>query len=212
MIVQPLKNPRAMIIFLTTALLVAAVIVTRFIRLPTVDPRVTTEFSDRSTANRETAKQPVVPTMIDGEVAVTADRIGEATALALSASLYAASQQIRGNTPRNVQNLLTGLVAQNLLHPDLTITQVEGTLISPSGNLSVRYRPVPLALEVVSIGSKPENGPALIERVPDETLEKGEAKLFLANSLTGVRVPAPFAPAPEVIALGWSPERLRTLK
>ena len=150
--------------------------------------------------------------MISGEVAHTAERIGEATALALAASLYAANEQIRGRTSRNVQNLLAGLAAQNLLPPNLTISQAEGTLVSLSGNLSVRYRPAPLAIEVVSIGSEPDNGPALIVRIPDEALKQGEAKLFVANSLSFIRVPAPFAPAPEVIALGWSPERLRALK
>jgi hypothetical protein len=49
-------------------------------------------------------------------------------------------------------------------------------------------------------------------RVPDESAEKGEAKLYIANRLNGVGIPAPFAPAAEVIASGWSPERLRSIK
>jgi hypothetical protein len=69
-----------------------------------------------------------------------------------------------------------------------------------------------VGIEVVSIASKPEYGPALIVRLPDETSDKGEAKLFIADRLQGVTVPMPFAPAAEVIALGWSPERLRSLK
>jgi hypothetical protein len=69
-----------------------------------------------------------------------------------------------------------------------------------------------LGIEVVSIGIKPEHGPALIVRVPDETSEKGEARLYIAGRLTGVTVPAPFTSEAELIALGWSPERLRSLK
>ncbi len=213
MIIHQLKLTPVTIIGLIAFVVFAAILTAGFFSaLKAVDPRVIIEFSNQATANRETAKQPVIPTMIDGEVVRTADRIGEATALALAASLYAASEQTRGRTPRNVQNLLAGLAAQNLLPPDLTITQAEATLISPSGNLSVRYRPVPFAIEVVSIGNKSENGPALIVRVPDEVHKQGEARLFLATSLTGLRVPAPFAPAPEVIALGWRSERLRALK
>jgi hypothetical protein len=52
----------------------------------------------------------------------------------------------------------------------------------------------------------------LIVRVPDELSDKGEAKLFIADSLSEVRIPAPFASSAEVIAMGWSPETLRSLK
>ncbi len=149
--------------------------------------------------------------MIDGEVARTAERIGEATALALSASLYAASEQVKGRAPRAAQDLLAGIASQKLLPPSLAFTQ-GGALVSAYGALSVRYRPAPFGVEVVSIGHKPEDGPALIVRIPDELSDKGETKLFIAHSLSDVRIPAPFAPMAEVIALGWSPETLRSLK
>jgi len=207
------NNSPVMIIGLTALLIFAAFVTASYFRAAkAVDPRVTMEFSDRATSNGASARRKVIPTLIDGEVARTANRIGEVTALTLSASLYAAGEQNRGRTPRTVRDLVAGIAARGLVPPGLTFTQAEGVLASPRGTLSVRYRPVPLGIEVVSIGTKPEDGPALITRVPDETSEKGEAKLFIANSLTGVRVPAPFAPAAEVIALGWSPERLRSLK
>ena len=53
--------------------------------------------------NKRSAGQTVIATTIDGEVARTAERIGEATALALSASLYAASEQIKGRAPRGAK-------------------------------------------------------------------------------------------------------------
>jgi hypothetical protein len=149
---------------------------------------------------------------MDGEVSRTADRIGEATALALAASLYTATEQIRGRAPRSVQDLLSALATQNLLPPGLALTQTEGTLSSTYGSISVRFRPAPLGIEVVALGREPADGPALMVRVPDEAAEKGEAKLYIANRLNSVRIPAPFAPAAEVIALGWSPEPLRTLR
>ncbi len=126
-------------------------------------------------------------------------------------SLYAASEQIKGRSPRATQDLLAGITAQNLLPPGLAFTQ-GGALVSAYGSLSVRYRPAPLGVEVVSVGYKREDGPALIVRIPDELSDKGETKLFIAHSLSDVRIPAPFAPAAEVIALGWSPETLRSLK
>jgi hypothetical protein len=213
MIIRYLKSSPATIIGLMALLVFAAFAIAGYFRAANaVDPRVTTEFSRRAASQRAPAWQNGVPTMIDGEVARTADRIGEATALALSACLYAASEQIRGRTPRTVRDLLAGVTQRGLMPPGLAVIQTDGTLASAHGAIAVRYRLAPLAIEVVSAGSKPEDGPALIVRVPDEISEKGEAQLFIANRLGDVRVPAPFAPAAEVIALGWSPERWRALK
>src|SRR5262245_3809726 len=213
MIIQHLKSSPATIISLT-ALLVFAVFATAgyYRTTKTVDPRVTTESGYRAAANGASPRQIVIPTIIDGEVARTADRTGEATALALAACLYAASEQTRGRTPRTVRDLIAGIVARDLLPPGLTITRADGVLASARGALSVRYRPNPLGIEIISVGTKPEDGPALIVRVPNETSDRGEAQLFIATSLDGFQVPAPFAPAAEVIALGWSPERWRSLK
>jgi hypothetical protein len=203
-----------MIIGLTAFLILAVFITASYLRFRTkaVDPRVTLESRVKMLSKQSPAQQTTIPTLIDGEVARTADRIGEATAVALSACLYAAGEQTKGRTPRTVRDLLGGVAARNLIPPGLTLIQAEGVLASRHGTLSVRYRPLPLGIEVISIGNKPEFGPALIARVPDELSDKGEATLFIANSLTGVNVPPPFAPAAEVIARGWSPEHWRSLK
>ncbi len=196
---------------LVAALFIAATLIAGYFRLRAIDPHVTMEFGEGVSAKQAPARQAVIATMIDGEVARTAERIGEATALAFSASLYAASEQIKGRSPRAVRDLLTGIAAQKLLPPGLAFAQ-GGALVSAYGTLSVRYRPAPLGVEVVSVGYKPEDGPALIVRIPDELSDRGETKLFIAGSLSEVRIPAPFAPAAEVIALGWAPETLRSLK
>jgi hypothetical protein len=203
-----------MIVGLTALFFFAAFAIASYFRFKTkaVDPRVTLESRVRMLSKQSPAQQTTIPTLIDGEVARTADRIGEATALALSACLFAAGEQTRGRTPRTVRDLLVGVAVRNLIPPGLTPTQSEGVLASPHGTLSVRYRPMPLGIEVISIGNKPEYGPALIARVPDELSDKGEATLFIANSLAGVKVPPPFAPSAEVIALGWSPEQWRSLR
>jgi len=201
-----------MIAGLAASIVVAAALIASYFRLRAIDPQVTMEFGQGAIGKQASTGQTVIATTIDGEVARTAERIGEATALALSASLYAASERLRGRTPRGARDLLSGLAAQNLLPPGLALTQVEGSLVSTYGNVSVRYRPLPLSIEVIALGRKPADGPALIVRIPDETPDKGEAKLYIAGSLGDVRVPAPFSPAAEIIALGWSPEPLRSLK
>ena len=211
MIIRHIKGTTAMIAGLTLSFVLAAAFAASHFRSRTIDPRVTMEFGQVAPANQAPPKQIVIATTIDGEVARTAERIGEATALALSASLYAASEQLKGRDPRDTQDLLARIAAKNLLPPGLSLTK-GSALVSAYGALSVRYRPAPLGVEVVSLGNRREDGPALIVRIPDELSDKGEAKLFIAGSLSDVRIPAPFAPAAEVIALGWSPETLRSLK
>ncbi len=211
MITQHSKPWPLLIAVSAAALFIAATFVTNYFGLRAIDPRVTVEFGEGASVKQASARQTVIATTIDGEVARTAERIGEATALALSASLYAASEQIKGRSPLAAQDLLAGIAAQNLLPPGLEFTR-GGTLVSAYGSLSVRYRPAPLGVEVVSVGHRPEDGPALIVRIPDELSDKGETKLFIARSLSDVKLPTPFAPAAEVIALGWSPETLRSLK
>lgn len=82
----------------------------------------------------------VVVTATDGEVACAADRIGEAEALALTASLYAATQQLRGRTPRTTNDLLADVVAESLLPPGLSLTDGDGAIASAHASLFVRYR------------------------------------------------------------------------
>jgi hypothetical protein len=211
MIIQQLRSSPKMIVCLTALFTGAALLLIASFQAKAVDPRVTIEFNRGSTVKQSSPQRTTIATMIDGEVARTAERIGEATAMALSASLYAASEQIKGRDPRDTQDLLARIAAKNLLPPGLSLTK-GSALVSAYGALSVRYRPAPLGVEVVSLGNRREDGPALIVRIPDELSDKGEAKLFIAGSLSDVRIPAPFAPAAEVIALGWSPETLRSLK
>ena len=211
MITQHSKPWPLLIAVSAAALFIAATVVTNYFGLRAIDPRVTVEFGEGASVKQASARQTVIATMIDGEVARTAERIGEATALTLSVSLYAAGEQIKGRSPLTAQDLLAGIAAQSLLPPGLTFAQ-GGALVSTYGSLSVRYRPAPLGVEVVSVGHRPEDGPALIVRIPDELSDKGGTKLFIARSLSDVKLPTPFAPAAEVIALGWSPESLRSLK
>jgi hypothetical protein len=197
-----------------TALIVVMLGFFLSLRTPAVDPRVTLEDRQDSIPQRPTINNPPprIASVWDGEVMRLADRIGEATGLALAASIYAASEQVKNRTPRSVGDLMSGVAQQGLLPPGLRFTKSPGGLLGPRGILIVRYRLAPLAVEVVSTGYKPEDGPALIVRVPDYLSEKGEANLYLANKQQGVEFPVPFAPAPQVIALGWIPERLRGLR
>jgi hypothetical protein len=180
-----------------------------------VDPRVIVE-QDRGLPARQ---PPFIPGLarfeaaMNGEVVMTADRIADAVALVFSASVYLGEERLKGRLPGDARTLLLGLSKKGLLPLGLTMSQSVGTLeYSAWGKVSVRYRPKPLGVEVVSIASKPDYGPALIIRAPDESLDGAAVRLFVAAHLEGVDIPRPFAPASEVIAMGWNPERLRALK
>jgi hypothetical protein len=181
----------------------------------TIDPRVTME-SGKDTGGEAIkqmeAHRSVVVTATDGEVSRTADRVGEAEALALATSLYAATQQLKGRTPRTANDLLAGVAAESLLPPGLSLTSGDGALASAHCSLFVRYRAAPLGIEVVSLGREPRDGPAIMVRVPDENSKEGGASLFIANRLSDVSVPAAFTPAASIISAGWTPQPLRSLK
>lgn len=210
-------SPLTVVIITAILVVASSVVANHFLgkSTRTIDPRVTME-SGRSAgeqAVRENqARRKVVVTAIDGEVSRTADRVSEAKALAIATSLYAATEQIKGRTPRTTYDLLAGIVSQNLLPPGLTLTKAEGAIASDHGDLFVRYRPVPLAIEVLALGREPRDGPAILVRVPDDNSKDGGASLFVANHISDVNIPPAFAPNSEVISAGWSLEPLRSLK
>lgn len=180
-----------------------------------IDPRVEMEtgsFSEIRATRERTARQKSVATVMEGEVSHTVDRLGEAEALALASSLYAATEQIKGRTPKTANDLLNGVAAQNLLPPGLSLTGTDGAVASSGGGtLYLRYRPKPLAIEVVGLARELKDGPAILVRIPDENAKEGGASLFLATRLSAMSVPQAFAPTAEVIASGWSPEPLRPI-
>ncbi len=206
-------------VMVVTAILVVAssVIANHFLgkSIRTIEPHVTVESgkSAGEQALRESqTRRKVVVTAIDGEVSRTADRAGEAQAVAIAASLYAATEQIKGRTPPTADGLLAGMAAENLLPPGLTLTKAEGAIASDHGNLYVRYRPSPLAIEILALGREKRDGPALLVRVPDDSAREGGASIFMATRISNVSIPMAFAPASDVISAGWSPAPLRPLK
>src|SRR6266540_608179 len=94
------RNLAPLVVVGLTVFLVVAASLAHALRTNGVDPRVTMEQGGSSSFKRSAADAPSgIATAMDGEVAHTADRIGEATALALSAGLYAATEQLTKRTP-----------------------------------------------------------------------------------------------------------------
>jgi hypothetical protein len=215
---RTLKVSPVAIVCATALLVVAATLAANYFfgkSTRVIDPRVEMEtgsYTEIKATRERSARQRSVATVMEGEVSHTVDRLGEAEALALVSSLYAATEQIKGRTPKTANDLLAGVAALNLLPPGLSLTQTEGAVASSGGGtLYLRYRPKPLAIEVVAIAREQRDGPAILVRVPDENSKEGGASLFLATRLSDVNVPQAFAPSAEVIASGWSPEPLRPI-
>ena len=148
----------------------------------------------------------------EGEVSRTEERMREATALAMAASLLAASEALNKRTPGSVTALLSALHAAGLMPPGMRLVDSQRAVNSARGQLFIRYRPEPLAIEIVSLGRERLDGPALLVRVPDEGMSKEGARLYVATGLDEIRLPDPFAPEAEVVALGFAPEPLRAGK
>ena len=183
-------------------------------RTGTVDPRINlTQDQARRIAERQWSQQArAFIAAADGEVSRTEERIREATALATAAGLFAARESLSRRTPATVSDLLAGINSAGLMPPSIRQLPGQGEATSLHGTLSLRYRPEPLGIEVISLGKDRLDGPAVLVRVPDVDASDTGASLFLATRLDEITVPAPFAPAAEVVALGFAREPLRAAK
>lgn len=197
------------------ALLVVAVSLFSSIagRTGVTDPRVrivTEAAADKSTEVRNQRYQAVQKAMT-GEVATTAQRLQEATALATAAGLLLASQAVNGRTPAKESDLVAALFKAGLLPQEFSVGQQAGTVQAPGGVLMVRYRRAPVGVEVVSVGNSRASGQAILIRVPGDG-RSNESGIWLAASLDELVIPSPFAPLTELIAAGWQSDTLPSLR
>ena len=103
--------------------------------------------------------------MPDGEVARLAVRVREATGLLMGLSVLALNQQIHNRGPAKAEELVSLMSQRNLLPEGIAHVSSEARLESECAAIYVRYRPVPLAIEVISIGREKLDGPDLIARL-----------------------------------------------
>jgi hypothetical protein len=170
-----------------------------------IDPRVYVEDGRGSRATDSRGNHPQWNAVFTGEVYTTAERLRETAALAFVTSLRAAGEAIRHKPVQSVADLLAGVEQGGLMPPGLSIAENKTTVVSATGAFHVRYRPDPLAVEIISIPSYYRGGPALMVRVPedDQPENGGGFRYFVAADLDGVSIPAPFARASELISAGW---------
>lgn len=205
---------------ITTAVIVTLIMGTRFVSsvltndIGSVDPRITLPPNQAQEIRERQRRQQVqaFASVSEGEVSRTEERIREATALALAASLFVATESLAHRIPVSDLALLSGVEKAGLLPPGIRLIDNSVLITSERGTLRVRYRPEPLCIEVVSIGSERTDGPALLLRVPSMIAgrdEAGDVVLYMATRLDEITIPGPFASEAQIIALGFAPEPLR---
>jgi hypothetical protein len=206
------RRPSPALVVVTTAIVV--IIGTPLIgRLSARRHRVTARVEIASPApplERSPSQAPASGAFLpDGEVARLALRAREATGLLMGLAVLAVNEQMNNRRLTDVESLVNMMARRNLFPPGVNRTAVQGALSSDRATIYVRYRPLPLGVEVVSIGRERLDGPALIARGAAGADDNSGALLIVARRIEGVRLPEPFAPLADVADLDWNVEHLR---
>lgn len=202
-VAQASTRNRALLI-IAAAVLISTVIVARYLasrNVASVDPNVSIERAQgEGSSNLKTSNNSI--DLPDGEVYRTADRLREASALALASALYAANGQASRQFIPDADALITGIRSAGLLPPGMT-TDAPAMLLSNRSKLLLRFRPDPFAIEVLSFPRSREDGPSLMIRIPAEGNDAEHGSVFIADRLGGIDPPAPFASLTECVRAGW---------
>jgi hypothetical protein len=172
------------------------------ISVPLVEPMVVLERS--RVEDSTTAQTAVTPAGLpdDGEVYRTADRLREASALALVAALYAANEAAQGRSVSSADALVSGVRFAGLLPPG--ITGSSGAMLqSDWSRLTIRFRPEPLAIEVLSFPVAQDYGPAMMIRIPSIDPGGQHGSVFIADRLGDINPPLSFAFVTDLVHAGW---------
>lgn len=144
----------------------------------------------------------------NSEVPRTAERLRDATAVAIASMTYSVEGTLGSGPPRNVDQILDGIVRRDLI-PREWVTSQSGVLQMPNGTVHLRYSPANLSVEVLSIPRDRSDGPALLIRLPDAENTTVGPRYFESMQLDGIVYPSPFAPLPRVISAGWQQRQFK---
>lgn len=162
---------------------------------------------ETATSQPQTTRMSLV--LPDGEMERTAPRVREVSALVVGLTLLSVNEAIARRPAMNVVALVDRFAANGLLPPGVKKHTASGVLESDRAVIYARYRVEPLAVEIISIGREPKDGPPIIGRIATGADENASATLFIARQTISVSIPEPFAPITKVAAMNWSVEPLR---
>ena len=203
-----LSSPLAVV--LTVAIIVVFVIsFAGYVRrggfwTPEVEARVFNEGRDRSQSSGTGGNRRRFA--FQGEVYNQAEQVRETAALALGTTLLATQRTVERQPFQTVESLITDVAGSGLLPPGLTLDG-SSSVVSRHGNYYIRYRQLPLGVEVLSIG-KSSDGVAIIVRLPDDEFSENALTYYMISK-AGLEVPGGFVPVAQLISSGWRPETFK---
>lgn len=170
--------------------------------VPSVDPTVSIQRAqnDDSSSSRAANVTPNLPD--EGEVYRTAERLREASAVALAAGLYVAGEQVNRRYPQSADSVIAGLRSAGLLPPGITVDG-RAMLHSHFARVLLRFRSNPLAIETISVPNSREDGPGLMVRIPGSGPDGDRGSVFIADRLGDINPPSPFASITNCVRAGW---------
>jgi hypothetical protein len=174
-------------------------------RMATVDAQVSIADGMSDPASN---RDPPTYRWPDSEVPRTAERLRDVTAVAIAASTYVVEGAMIGRPPHDTQEIALGIAKQQFIPPEW-LTSQSGVLQTAHGTLHVRYSPGTLSVEVISMPASRADGPAILIRIPDDENTTVGPRYFESMQLDGILYPNPFAPIPDVIAVGWQQRLFR---
>ena len=193
------------LLFIAPAALVLTILLANYLtprNIPSVDPTVSIESAQNndSSSSRVANVTPNLPD--DGEVYRTAERLREASAVALAAGLYVAGEEVNRRYPQSADSVIAGVRSAGLLPPGITVDG-RAMLLSPFSTELLRFRSDPLAIEVIDIPHSREDGPALMVRIPGSGTDGERGSVFIADRLGDINPPSPFASISDCVRAGW---------
>jgi hypothetical protein len=170
-------------------------------RLATVDPQVTIGDAGSDSLAGRNAPMYRWP---DSEVPRTAERLRDATAIAIASITQVAEGEMLGYPRQDVDEIVAAIALHKLI-PEEWRTNEPGVLQTPHGTVHIRYSPPTATIEVISVPNDRKDGPAILIRIPDSENIGVGPRYFESTQLDGIVYPSPFAPVAEIIASGWQP-------
>jgi hypothetical protein len=142
----------------------------------------------------------------DREVYRSEIRLRETIALSMASYLTAIKGLTEGQQPKTVNSLVVNIVQQGQTPPGLEpLPQWDG-FVSETNNLSIRYNPDLLLIEVVALPNERRDGPGFLIRIPDidpYDVPRNRMRYFESIRIEGITVPPPFALSASVQSHGW---------
>lgn len=196
---------KQMLLLIAVALLIPVVMLAIYLsrrEIASVDPTVSIERAQNNDPSNQRSIQ-IAPTLADeGEVYRTANRLREASAVALAAALYTTGEQINRRYPQSADAVVVGMRTIDALPPGITVAD-SAMLQSHFAKLFLRFKLEPLMIEVLSQPRSREDGPALMVRIPGSGPDGEHGSVFIADRLGDIELPSPFTSASDCARAGW---------